>query len=85
MSIRNLDKIFTPSSVALIGASSRPGAVGTVTLGEPAAAAAFRGGFIWSIRGMPAWMGCQSIRTLQACLRRPISPSSPRRPIRCLP
>jgi acetyltransferase len=34
MSVRNLDKIFTPSAVALIGASSRPGAVGTVTLGN---------------------------------------------------
>ena len=32
MSIRNLDKVFTPGSVALIGASSRPGAVGSVTL-----------------------------------------------------
>jgi acetyltransferase len=31
MSPRNLDKVFTPSSVALIGASSRPGSVGTVT------------------------------------------------------
>lgn len=34
MSIRNLDKVFTPSSIALIGASSRPGVVGTVTLGN---------------------------------------------------
>ncbi len=34
MSIRNLDKIFTPSSLALIGASLCPGAVGTVTLGN---------------------------------------------------
>jgi acyl-CoA synthetase (NDP forming) len=32
MSIRNLDKIFNPTSVALVGASSRIGAVGTVTL-----------------------------------------------------
>ena len=31
MSTRNLDKVFAPSSVALIGASSRPGSVGTVT------------------------------------------------------
>ncbi len=32
MSIRNLDKIFNPTSVALVGASSRIGAIGTVTL-----------------------------------------------------
>jgi len=32
MSVRNLDRIFTPSSIALVGASSRPGTVGTVTL-----------------------------------------------------
>jgi acetyltransferase len=30
MSIRNLDALFRPKSVALIGASTRPGAVGTV-------------------------------------------------------
>jgi acetyltransferase len=30
MSIRNFDKLFNPRSVALIGASDRPGAVGTV-------------------------------------------------------
>ena len=34
MSIRNLDKIFNPTSIALVGASSRIGAVGTVTLGN---------------------------------------------------
>jgi hypothetical protein len=32
MSIRNLDKVFAPSSVALIGASMHPGTVGAVTL-----------------------------------------------------
>ncbi|MGE5268822.1 MAG: acetate--CoA ligase family protein, partial [Thiohalocapsa sp.] len=30
MSIRNFDKLFQPASIALIGASDRPGAVGTV-------------------------------------------------------
>ena len=30
MSIRNLDKLFNPKSVALIGASPRPGSVGAV-------------------------------------------------------
>jgi len=30
MSVRNLDKLFNPESVALIGASPRPGSVGTV-------------------------------------------------------
>ena len=30
MSVRNLDKLFTPRSVALIGATPRPGSVGAV-------------------------------------------------------
>ena len=30
MSVRNLDKLFNPESVALIGASPRPGSVGAV-------------------------------------------------------
>ena len=30
MSVRNLDKLFNPKSVALIGASPRPGSVGAV-------------------------------------------------------
>lgn len=32
MSVRNLDKLFRPESVAVIGASNRPGAVGTVVM-----------------------------------------------------
>ena len=32
MTIRNLDKMFAPRSVALIGASARPGSVGLVVL-----------------------------------------------------
>jgi len=30
MSVRNLDRLFNPESVALIGASPRPGSVGAV-------------------------------------------------------
>jgi acetyltransferase len=30
MSVRNFDKLFRPRSVALIGATARPGAVGAV-------------------------------------------------------
>jgi len=30
MSIRNLDALFSPSTIALIGASNRPGSVGAV-------------------------------------------------------
>jgi len=30
MSVRNLDKLFGPRSVALIGATPRPGAVGAL-------------------------------------------------------
>ena len=40
MSIRNLDALFQPRSVALIGASNRPGSVG-----EVAARNLFRSGF----------------------------------------
>ncbi|WP_136255968.1 bifunctional acetate--CoA ligase family protein/GNAT family N-acetyltransferase [Onishia niordana] len=40
MSIRNLDALFTPSSIALIGASNRPGSVGAVL-----AKNLFEGGF----------------------------------------
>ena len=32
MSVRNLDKLFAPRSVALIGATPRPGSVGAVVL-----------------------------------------------------
>jgi acetyltransferase len=32
MTVRNLAALFQPKSVALIGASARPGAVGNVTL-----------------------------------------------------
>ena len=32
MSVRNLDKLFAPRSVALIGASSRPGSLGETLL-----------------------------------------------------
>src|SRR6266567_3586148 len=32
MSVRNLDKLFKPGSVALIGATDRPGSVGAVVL-----------------------------------------------------
>jgi len=32
MSVRNLDKLFTPRSVALIGATARPGSVGAIVL-----------------------------------------------------
>jgi acyl-CoA synthetase (NDP forming) len=31
MSVRNLDKLFAPRSVALIGATPRPGSVGAVS------------------------------------------------------
>ncbi|MBL8658479.1 MAG: acetate--CoA ligase family protein, partial [Rhodospirillales bacterium] len=34
MSVRNLDHLFNPSSVALIGASKRPGSIGAVVAGN---------------------------------------------------
>ena len=34
MSIRNLDKLFNPQAVALIGATPRPGSVGAVLTGN---------------------------------------------------
>jgi acetyltransferase len=47
MTIRNLDKLFAPKSVAVIGASGRPARVGSVVLGN-----LVRGGFsgtIWPV------------------------------------
>lgn len=47
MTIRNLDKLFAPRSVAVIGASDRPGKVGTVVL-ENLLRAGFAGS-IWPV------------------------------------
>ncbi len=32
MSVRNLDKLFKPTSVAVIGASNRAGAIGNIVM-----------------------------------------------------
>ena len=32
MSVRNLDKLFKPECIAVIGASNRPGAVGNIVM-----------------------------------------------------
>ena len=83
MSVRNLDKLFKPRSVALIGATDRAGSVGAVLLRNLR-----RAGFAGRVAagqsapsdprrhaGVPA--------TSQACRRRPISRSSSRRRIPC--
>jgi acetyltransferase len=66
MSIRNLDAIFRPRSVALVGASNRPGSVGAVTAANLRA-----GGFAGPIlpvnpkyaevRGMPTFQDIASL------------------------
>ena len=33
MTIRNLDKLFAPGSIAVIGATNRPGAIGNIVYG----------------------------------------------------
>jgi acetyltransferase len=47
MSIRNLDKLFAPASVAVIGASERPGSIGSV-LTRNLAAGGFKGP-VWAV------------------------------------
>jgi acetyltransferase len=42
MSVRNLDRLLAPKSIALVGASARPGSLGTVVL-ERLNAAGFPG------------------------------------------
>ena len=51
MSIRNLDKLFKPASVALIGASRRERSLGAIALGN-----LLQGGFQGAIYPVP-WMG----------------------------
>ena len=66
MSIRNLDALFRPRSVALIGASTRPGAVGTV-VARNLAAGGFKGPLLLvnpkhqAIGGMPVYPDVASL------------------------
>lgn len=66
MSVRNLESLFQPASVAVIGASDRPGSVGAVVLANLR-----RGGFkgpVWAVNkhhgtvdGAPAWPDVASL------------------------
>ena len=49
MSVRNLNKLFQPRSVALIGATPRPGSVGAI-MARNLHRAGFAGELMWSIR-----------------------------------
>jgi acetyltransferase len=66
MSVRNLDKLFKPCSVALIGATDRPGSVGAVVL-RNLRRADFRGEFLLvnrhhqTLDGMPVWPDVASL------------------------
>lgn len=60
MSVRHLHHFFTPSSVAVIGASERPGSIGAILLAN-LASAGFKGP-VWPVNpkyrelaGMPVW------------------------------
>ena len=66
MTVRNLEKLFHPASIALIGASDRAGSVGAVLFQN-----LLKGGFkgpIWpvnprytSLRGLPVWASVQAL------------------------
>ena len=66
MSVRNLDKLFKPRSVALIGATDRAGSVGAVVL-RNLRRADFRGEFLLvnrhhqTLDGMPVWPDVTSL------------------------
>src|SRR5579862_9544168 len=66
MSIRNFDKLFRPASVALIGASERPGSVGAVVL-RNLRRAGFKGELLLvnphhqTIDGMPVYRDIASL------------------------
>jgi acetyltransferase len=78
MSVRNLRQLFAPKSVALVGATERPGSVGATVLRN-----LIEGGFkgrifpvnpkYGSIGGLQAWAD------VAGCRRRPTWPSSARR------
>ena len=68
MTVRNLEKLFQPASIALIGASERPGGVGAVVFQN-----LLNGGFkgvIWpvnprhtSLHGLPVWPDVEALPT----------------------
>lgn len=70
MTIRNLDKLFSPRSVAVIGASERPNRVGTVVLQN-----LVRGGFsgqIWPVN--PKYRALQGLRCFPGIRALPSAP-----------
>jgi acetyltransferase len=82
MSIRNLDKVFTPGSVALIGASSRPGAVGSVTLAN-LRRSSFQGQLFLVNPAHASLDGLLVHPDVASLPEAPIWPSSPHLPIKC--
>src|SRR4051812_21254558 len=68
MSVRHLDSLFRPASIALVGASDRPGSLGSVVLRNLR-----QGGFagpVWAVNrrhakvgGEPAWRDIDSLPT----------------------
>lgn len=70
MTIRNLDKLFAPSSIAIIGASDRPSHVGTVVLDN-----VVQGGFkgaIWPVN--PKYRSLQGLACYPTVRALPSSP-----------
>lgn len=78
MSVRNLDKLFKPQSVALIGATPRPRAVGAVVV-RNLRRASFAGELMFvnphrhAIEGLSVYptVASRKRRTSQLSLRRP--------------
>ena len=80
MTVRNFDSLFAPASVALVGASTKPGSVGAIV-----AQNLLHGGFagpIWFVNPKHRIdrRAILAILRLPRCRARPTSPfSSPRR------
>jgi acetyltransferase len=78
MSIRNLDALLDPRSVAVIGASARPGSVGA-TVWRNLRRGGFAGPLTPSTPRAASSTACRCTRTWRRCRRRPSWPWSARR------
>ena len=82
MSIRHLDRLLEPKSIAVIGASDRVGSVGA-TVWRNLRAGHFAGP-IYAVNPKHATLeGVPCSRAQPTCRRRPTSPCCARRPTRC--
>lgn len=78
MTVRNLKHMFRATSVAVIGASTRPQRVGSTVLAD-LMTAGFKGDIYRSIPNTPQSPACIAMRQWRNCPHAPISPSSAHR------